>query len=722
MVADGTQRDLAAAVGGTVLHAPGLSGGGDIDVVVDGLDPWWPLRLTDSRLCQSLRYDVTGWYWVMDRGGEIIALDTLVDPLGRGKYAFVPPSGHAANDLVDPSTRAAYLALKRLRKDDRRPEVWASLASSAASDPGKFRSLLVASLGPAGRALAETALGGVPPTNHEWRRLRRLQRLHRIRGPAGAARLAVEMLARWLHRISHPTGLTVVIAGADGCGKSSVAPQLVEACRGLFRRELRMHWRPFVLPSPGCLVGSDARNPAHPHAAPPHGAVTSAVRLCYFFADFLLGELLRVGPARIRTGLVVTERGWWDMVVDPRRYRLGSPNRVTAALGRFMPGPDLLFVLDAPTEVLVSRKQELPAEELERQRRAWLELGIPGAEKVVLDATKPLDQVVADAREAIVAHLERRAVARLGAGWANLPSRTSTRWWLPRSPRPTAVTGVGVYQPVTAKGRAGWELARFLARAGGFRLLPRGEAPPREVRARLAEHLPRRTTYAVMRANHPGRYVALIVGQDGAARAVAKVATTSEAEERLRQEARAIERWGPLFPAPVRAPRIIGEGKGVLVLEAAPFRPRLRPWLLDPAVAAALGALEREGVSHGDAAPWNLLETPEGFVLVDWESAGPASAPGWDLWHWLVQSHALLGRPRRVELLESLRGAGRLGGPVRVFLRAAGLEGGDLAEFLRTYLVRSREGLDPSTPDGQRGIVAREALLRELDDLARRGV
>ncbi|GBD30234.1 hypothetical protein HRbin32_01336 [bacterium HR32] len=450
----------------------------------------------------------------------------------------------------------------------------------------------------------------------------------------------------------------------------------------------------------------------------------SLLRLLYFWLDFMCGGAARFFTPRpgAPRRLFVMERGWWDMAVDPRRYRLGLPRWFMLVLGCVVPRPDVLIVLDAPADVFLSRKRELPAEELERQRRAWRELRIPGVEKVILDASKPLEEVVRDARKAIVAHLERRAVARLGAGWANLPSRTRIRWWLPRRPRRTAVAGLGVYQPVTPKGRAGWEVARFLARVGGFRLLPRGEAPPREVRERLAEHLPPRTTYAVMRANHPGRYVALIVGEDGAARAVAKIATTPEGEECLRQEARAIERWGPVLPPPVRAPRIIREGEGVLLLETAPSRPRLRPWLLDPVVAAALGVLEREGISHGDATPWNLLRTPDGFVLVDWESTGSVPVPGWDLWHWLVQSHVLLGRPRRVELLEALRGAGRLGSSARAFLRTAGLECGDLAGFLRAYLVCSRDGLNPSAPAGQRGVAAREAILRELDNLPRKGV
>ena len=503
----------------------------------------------------------------------------------------------------------------------------------------------------------------------------------------------------------------MVVAGPDGAGKSSLAA----TAQADGRRTLIVHWRPGVLPHPRSLLNRATAGPVtDPHAREPHGPLISALRLGYFLTDFWAGELVRLGPAARRGCIVIVERGWWDMAVDPRRYRLSVPPRVILALGRLVPRPDLLLVLDAPADVLASRKQELPAEELDRQRRAWLDLTIPGVEKVVLDATKPLDQVVADAREAIVAHLERRAIARLGAGWANLPGRAAPRWWLPRGPRGTAFTGVSVYQPVTLRGRLGWEAARALARVGGFRLLPRGGAPPREVRVRLAPHLPPRTTYAVMRANHPGRYVALLVGQDGRAHAVAKVATTPEGEEALRCEARAIATWGGLLCPPLRAPRILAEGQGVLLLEAVAFRPRRRPWLLPVAVARALGALERQGVSHGDLAPWNLLEEEGGFVLVDWEAAGPVPAPAWDLWHWVIQAHSLLGRPSARAVLAALRGKGPLGPLVAAYAEAARLDPDGLHASLGTYLRESLAALPEATDDGRRARAARLRLLARL--------
>lgn len=514
--------------------------------------------------------------------------------------------------------------------------------------------------------------------------------------------------------MTKPRGLAVILAGPDGAGKSSLAGGLHEACRGLFRREVRVHWRPGLLPP---HPDPSAGPVTEPHRDEPRGPIGSLAALGYWFLDFSLGGWLLLEPRRRRSDLVVVERGWWDMAVDPRRYRLRVPPGLVRALGLALPRPDLVLVLDAPAEVMHARKPELPLGELDRQRRAWLDLRIPRAEKVVLDATKPVEQVLADARETIVSHLERRAIARLGAGWTNLPTPGDPRWWLPRGPRRVARAGISVYQPVTRTGRIGWESARLAARVGGFRLLPRGEAPPREVRVRLAEHLPPRTTYAVMRANHDGRYVVLLLRDDGSAHAVAKIATMPGGAARLAREATALRDLGPALPPPLRPPRLLEETEGVLLLEAADWRPRSRPWHLEPDVASAIGAFWRAtGYVHGDLAPWNVLRTGSGWVLCDWEDAAECDVPGWDLWHWIVQSHALLGRPGRAFAREVLRGEGRgwVRDVARACAEAAGVSLAELLQGLRVYVERSQAGLDPARPDGRRGLAARQALQEVL--------
>ena len=94
------------------------------------------------------------------------------------------------------------------------------------------------------------------------------------------------------------------------------------------------------------------------------------------------------------------DRGWWDMAVDPRRYRLRVPGRAVEMLGRFIPAPDLVVVLHAPTDVILARKADLPAAEIERQIERWRHVLPTRVPSTWVDAARPLEEVarsVADA-------------------------------------------------------------------------------------------------------------------------------------------------------------------------------------------------------------------------------------------------------------------------------------------------------------------------------------
>jgi hypothetical protein len=317
--------------------------------------------------------------------------------------------------------------------------------------------------------------------------------------------------------------------------------------------------------------------------------------------------------------------------------------------------------------------------------------------------------------------LERRAVSRLGAGWLALPAE-STRWWLPRGPRRVASEALRIYQPVTLRGRTGWEVARMLARAGAFRCLPRGEAPPDEVRRTLGPHVPRGGTFAVSRSRHDGRHLAAVLDGRGALRGIAKVATTPAQTIVLEREAEMMKRLAGLLPGSVRAPQVLAHGPGLLILEPIEWRPRSRPWILDEELAAALGAFflagRREtsvgilGPSHGDAAPWNLLRTSQSWVLVDWESATVEGRPFFDVCHYLVQGYGLLGRPSDRQVIEGFEaGRGWVGRAMHAYADAGGLQADTAIEALRSYLVMTTPTFVPKTPAERRGIKRRDRLL-----------
>lgn len=715
-----------------VLHTPpqevpdaGLSGL-DVDCAVADLDPHWPLRLPDGwRLCQSIHYDLKGWYWVLERAGQVVCLDTIDDPTGLGRDGF--PSARFADNqglTAPPEVQAAYLTAKRVRKGDLRRTEWARIGRLAGANPDRYRRALEAAVGSrlSGR-LAGPALHGQPPAPAVGRRARRLQLARRYRTPARALTGLALGLRRELKRVRRPTGLVVVVAGPDGSGKSTLAGTLPEACAAMFRRGARIHWRPGLLPRPGAVIGREAGDPSRPHARRPYGSVVSLALVGYYWLDFLVGGWLKVMPMRMRTGMVVMERGWWDLAVDPGRYRLTVSPRLVRWLGTMLPRPDLTLVLESPPGLLGERKAELTQTELARQTEAWRH-ALPGRlRRRHLDASRPAAGVARDAREEVLRLLEARAAARLGAGWASLPRRRSPRWLVPRGPRRVGSAALAIYQPMSPRARVGWEGACLLASIGGLRLLPRGQAPPQEVREALAPFLPPRSTLAVARAAHPdrGRYVALVVDEQGRCLALAKVGTDPVAAQELQREGEAIEAFGGLLPPPVSAPKVLANEPGVLLLEAVSWRPRRRPWRLDAEVARALGGYFRAGAggsslgpAHGDFAPWNLLRTDRGWVLIDWEDAAAEQPPFVDLCHYVVQSSTLLGRPSESEVIDGFRGHGWIGRALEAYADGAGLPITEVQRSLEWYLRTIEAKLRPMFLGERDGSPQRQRLLEQL--------
>jgi hypothetical protein len=675
------------------------STGHDIDYAVLRLDPMWPLRLDGGwRLCQCLHYDLRAWYWVIEREGRLLCLDTLDDPHGLGRDGFPTAVLWSGAPAAAQATQAAYLVAKRLRKRIGSEAEWIRIGTLARDDPASFRRALDTVVGPRlTRLLYRSSLEGRTPDPAVSRRSRRIQQLRRIRTPLRAMQALSLGARRELHRVRRPTGLFILVVGPDGSGKSTLARQLPALCEGIFRRAAWYYWRPGLLSRASSLLNRDKGDVSQPHARPPNRRGVSLTLLVYDWLDSLLGGWLKVWPLRARTGLVVMERGWWDMIVDPRRYRLDTPTGLIRLLGAVLPHPDLAFVLESPLEVLQRRTAEIAGDELERQVSSWRTSLPTGVRRVYLDASRPVEEVAREAREAVLGLLEARAVSRLGGGWAALPRRGASRWLLPRGPKPLAMAGLTIYQPTTTRALAGWGTARLLASVGGFRLLPRAHAPDRLVREALAAYIPPRGTVSVARTAHPGRYVALIMDERGERQGVGKVATDPEAARALDREVAGIEAFGKFLPSPLAAPRILAREDRLLLLEAVPWRFRPRPWRLEEEVAWALGVLFRTGAqqaapllgpAHGDCAPWNLLRTESGWVLIDWEDASGAQPAFYDLFHYIAQAHVLLERPSWPAVLDGFRcGTGWVGRAVHAYADGAGIARRDAADFLGSYLV-----------------------------------
>ena len=212
---------------------------------------------------------------------------------------------------------------------------------------------------------------------------------------------------KW-QRLRQPTGLSIVFLGPDGSGKSTVIDAVSAELAQAFRHVAYRHL------TPGRVSKKSAgRIVTDPHAQPLRGKIGSYLKLMHFWSTYLLGSLSWLYPKKVCSTLVVFDRYFQDLLADPRRYRYSGSLKLAALLGRWLPQPDLVFILDAPTAVLQSRKQEVTPEESNRQRMAYRSLVAEFQQATVIDTSQSVDASVAHVLEQVLDFLELRTARRL---------------------------------------------------------------------------------------------------------------------------------------------------------------------------------------------------------------------------------------------------------------------------------------------------------------------
>jgi thymidylate kinase len=197
----------------------------------------------------------------------------------------------------------------------------------------------------------------------------------------------------------------VAFIGPDGTGKSTVQAGVQVKLSREFSGSLPVHWRPGVLRR---SESGDAEAVRRPHAAALRGRFASIVKLAFLALDWGCGNLVLIRPARAAGRLVIFDRHFVDILVDPRRYRYGGPAWLAALVARLVPYPHLWIVLDGAPELIRARKDEVGAEDLARLRLGYLRLAAKLENAEVVNVAAALDDVVDRVAELILDMVSRR--------------------------------------------------------------------------------------------------------------------------------------------------------------------------------------------------------------------------------------------------------------------------------------------------------------------------
>ena len=199
---------------------------------------------------------------------------------------------------------------------------------------------------------------------------------------------------------------SICFMGTDGAGKSTVIEGLMKQLYGSTKSIAYQHLKPNFRHK----ADKEVTAVADPQSGVPRGALLSSLKMlawvCLYWVD-------RFFHGYQNLTLKIWDRYYYDVLVDPLRYRYGAPLWVANVLGYLVPKPGLILIVDAPTEIVQARKKEVSFEETCRQRKAYLEFSKHQKNCIVIDTSKNISASLDTARSAVIDYLEARQLKRL---------------------------------------------------------------------------------------------------------------------------------------------------------------------------------------------------------------------------------------------------------------------------------------------------------------------
>lgn len=191
-----------------------------------------------------------------------------------------------------------------------------------------------------------------------------------------------------------PQGMCIVLLGSDGVGKSTLLENLVVSADESFACVVTQHLRPNAVLS--SMKSNKSGTASKPHGQPAYSPLVSVAKLIYLVIDYNVGYLLNVRPQLARGFLFIFDRYFYDIVIDPLRFRYGGPMWLARLAMHLVPRPDICFILTAPPDIVLTRKQDLTYEELEKQYSTYTELARQLHFAHHVDATQSLEAVASE--------------------------------------------------------------------------------------------------------------------------------------------------------------------------------------------------------------------------------------------------------------------------------------------------------------------------------------
>lgn len=327
------------------------------------------------------------------RWRNVILADRPTPTRSIGPFAIDPWIGWAKRALLP------ILAVSPARLEERRRVLEFGPGELAASRPNLAK-LFGDDLGDRLiERIASDDLNGVLGLVPVLRRSAALRAL--VRSPLYSLAWPLRALSRIARLPFSRCAPTVAIVGPDGAGKSTLLRELARTEGWVFTDVVERHWRPNVLPHLGRLIGRASHSPGETSPPRREPGRFQWLRLLYYALDVWIGTWFRDRPAASRQKLLLYDRCYLDMAVDPARYGLRSARGILK-IWSLLPRPDRVIALAADPDALWERKREISPMEISAQQDEWKSLAALGYVDDVLDAGRSVESLVDELRAIVV--------------------------------------------------------------------------------------------------------------------------------------------------------------------------------------------------------------------------------------------------------------------------------------------------------------------------------